>query len=74
MPFGMLSCAAVAGPPSPLKPAVPVPAIVVIVPPAATFRMRELLVSAIRKLPSGSATIACGALIWAAVAGPPSPL
>jgi hypothetical protein len=37
---GAASCAAVAGPPSPLKPYVPVPATVLITPAAVTFRMR----------------------------------
>src|SRR5204863_287269 len=48
---GALKPAAVAGPPSPLKPAVPVPATVVIAPPLETLRMRLLPESAIRKLP-----------------------
>ena len=41
-PCGLLRLAAVAGPPSPPKPAVPSPAIVVIVPLADTLRTRLL--------------------------------
>ncbi len=49
------------------------PATVAIVPPALTRRMRSLPVSAIRKLPSGSAATPSGWFSWAEVAGPPSP-
>src|SRR5207248_223186 len=72
-PLGKLSWAAVAGPPSPEKPDVPLPATVVIVPADETRRMRLLLKSAIRKPPSAVAATPEGALSWAAVAGPPSP-
>jgi hypothetical protein len=47
-PVGAFSVALVAGPPSPLKPAVPDPATVLIVPSALTRRMRWLIWSAIR--------------------------
>ena len=67
-------CAAVAGPLSPLKPEFPVPATVVIIPAGETLRIRALLKSAIRKPPSAVAATAVGEWIWAAVAGPPSPL
>src|SRR5262245_12546533 len=71
--YGRLICAAVAGPPSPENPRVPVPATVVIVPLGDTRRIRELPVSAIRNPPAGSAATPLGAEIAAAVAGPPSP-
>ena len=54
MPRGAAICANVAGPPSPEKPNVPVPAIVVMMPVALdTCLMRWLPVSAITKLPVG---------------------
>ena len=68
-----MSCAAVAGLPSPLKMAVPVPATVVIVPPALTLRMRWLLVSAMKRLPEPSTATPWGPLSCAADAGPLSP-
>ena len=73
MPRGAAICAAVAGPPSPEKPNVPVPATVVIVPFDDTCLIRWLPVSAITKLPSGSNATPWTRLSWAAVAGPPSP-
>ncbi|RYG51427.1 hypothetical protein EON66_10770 [archaeon] len=45
-PFGYSSCAAVAGPPSPLKPGVPVPATLLMMPLSSTRRMQPLNVSA----------------------------
>ena len=66
--------AAVADPPSPEYPAVPLPATVVIVPPADTLRMRWLPTSTIRKPPSGVGAIPKGIERFAEVAGPPSPL
>ena len=42
---GVFSCAAIAGPPSPASPGVPVPATVVIVPSGVTFRIRSFSVS-----------------------------
>src|ERR1022692_977423 len=73
-PYGTLSCASVAGPPSPLNPAVPVPATVVIIPPADTFRIRWLPASAMNRLPAASTNTPAGLDIWAAMARPPSPL
>ena len=73
-PLGELSRAAVGTPPSPLKPAVPVPATVVIVPSASTLRTRWLLASAMYRLPLLSNTMSWGLSICAIVAGPPSPL
>jgi hypothetical protein len=49
-----LSSASVAGPPSPEKPADPVPAIVVMMPAVSTLRSRLLSVSAKIRLPAGS--------------------
>ena len=66
--------AAVAGPPSPLKLAVPVPAIVVIIPEVLIFRTRWLNASPIYRLPEASSVIPYGVLSFAAVAGLQSPL
>ena len=73
-PMGLLSIALVAMPPSPLKPAVPLPAIVLMVPAALTNRMRLLPTSAMYRLPAPSTFIPTGAFNSAVVAGPPSPL
>src|SRR6185437_2942101 len=73
-PRGLLSWALVAGPSSPLLPAVPVPATREITPAADTFRTTLLLLSAIRNPPSAVTATPPGALSWASVAGPPSPL
>ena len=70
---GMDSRASIAGPPSPANPSTPLPATVVIVPDGETLLTRWLLVSGIRKPPSGSGTTLLGLLIWALVARPPSP-
>jgi hypothetical protein len=72
-PRGELSWAAVAAPPSPADPPVPVPATVVIVPPGDTRRTRWLPRSAIRKPPSAVAATPAGEVSWAAVAALPSP-
>src|SRR5215813_15405432 len=66
------SRAAVAGPPSPLKPDVPSPATVEMTPSGVILRMR--LDAATKRLPAPSAATPVGEEIWAAVAGPPSPL
>jgi hypothetical protein len=54
MPTGTESCALVAAPPSPEKPWVPLPAIVVMIPPAETLRIRLLPVSEMKRLPDPS--------------------
>ena len=71
--WGLLSCAAVAAPPSPLKPAVPVPATVEITPAEFTLRMRWLFHSAMYRLPARSSATPSGRSSSAAVAAPPSP-
>ncbi len=73
MPLGRLSWAEVAAPPSPEYPATPVPAMVVMVPPEVTLRIRLLFESAMYRLPEGSMATPRGPLIAALVAGPPSP-
>ena len=74
-PVGNLNAALVAGPPSPLKPAMPMPASVVMTPEVTfTRRMRWLDLSAMSTLPHPSATAPYGDLKPALVAGPPSPL
>ena len=70
---GPLNWALVAGPLSPLKPAVPFPATVVIT-PFETLRTRLLLESAIYRLPAESTATPRGRYNWALVAGPLSPL
>src|SRR5204863_9386421 len=74
-PAGKLSAAAVATPPSPAKSQVPpVPATVLIVPVvAATLRMTQLPLSAMKRLPAPSRATPAGELSSAAVAAPPSP-
>ena len=72
-PEGAFSSAAMAGPPSPEKPAVPFPATVVITPAVSIFRMRELPESEMKILPWASTAIPEGALTCAALAGPLSP-
>src|SRR3974377_321638 len=71
--IGLLSCAEVAGPPSPAKPAVPFPATVLITPSGVTLRIRLLLKSAMKRLPAQSKARPVGELSFAEVAGPPSP-
>jgi len=70
---GELSWAAVAGPPSPPKPATPVPATVVTVPPGLTRLMRWLSASARKRLPLPSKAMPRGRPRAADTAGPPSP-
>src|ERR1039457_1120884 len=69
---GSESDALIAGPPSPAKVAVPLPAIVVIVPPE-TLRMRLLEESAMYRLPAESIATPSGTFSAALVADPPSP-
>src|SRR5262245_53495158 len=71
---GKLRRAAVAGPPSPVKRRVPVPATVSIIPLGVTFRIRWLYVSAMNRFPVASTATLDGTRRRAAVAGPPSPL
>jgi hypothetical protein len=73
-PWGNQILALVAGPPSPEKIALPVPATVVITPVAvATLRTRLFNVSAMNRLPAASNATPVGWLRLALVAGPPSP-
>ena len=70
------NCAAVAGPPSPEKPSVPLPATVSMI-PVATVTLRTfgaVLVSPKYTLPSRSVASDHGLRICAAMAGPPSPV
>src|SRR5664280_18204 len=63
----------VAGPPSPQKATVPLPATVVMVPSGATRRPRLLPGSAMYRLPAASTARPLGMSRQAWVAGPPSP-
>src|SRR5664280_2025204 len=73
-PIGATRHAWVAGPPSPQKPLVPLPATVVMVPSGATRRTRLLLPgSAMYRLPAASRARPPGPWRHAWVAGPPSP-
>jgi hypothetical protein len=72
-PWGLFSSALVATPPSSENPGIPVPATVVMMPVASTRRMRLLVVSAMKTLPSASAATPKGLYSWALVATPPSP-
>src|SRR5258706_7962908 len=77
MPAGLDSSAAVAAPPSPVFPAVPValPAMVEILPvDALTFWIRLLLESAMYRFPDESIAMSLGLFSRAATAGPPLPL
>ena len=74
MPAGVRSWAAVAAPPSPLKPGAPLPATVLMTPPGVILRMRWLPQSARNRFPLASNATEDGADRLAAVAGPPSPL
>ena len=69
----LVIAALVAGPPSPLKLAAPLPAKVVITPAGVMRRTRLLSVSVTYKLPRASKAKALGKFSWALVAGPPSP-
>src|SRR4051812_37171948 len=70
---GLNSSALVAGPPSPKNPAVPLPATVVMIPLAPTFRTLLLPGSAIYKFPLASTATLCGNDSPALVAAPLSP-
>src|SRR5438552_1157649 len=59
-PVGKHSRAEVAGPPSPLKPKLPFPATVVIVPSGVTSRIRWLKVSAMKRFPAPSTATPVG--------------
>src|ERR1039457_6435691 len=72
-PPGPANWALVAGPLSPLKPSVPLPATVVIT-PFETLRTREFQASAMYRLPAASTATPEGQYNWARVAGPLSPL
>ena len=72
-PKGWFNLALVAGPLSPLYPAMPLPATVVIFPLVSILRTRLLLLSARNKLPLLSMVRPLGKLSLAAVEGPPSP-
>src|SRR5437763_6373376 len=65
--------AAVASPPSPLNPEVPLPAIVLMSPTVSTLRIRLFPRSAMYTLPAGSTPTTLGPFNDAEVAGPPSP-
>ncbi len=71
--IGTFNSAEVAGPPSPLKPATPVPAMVEIMPFGVTLRMRLLLPSRNSRSPALSRITLAGPNISAAAAAPPSP-
>jgi hypothetical protein len=74
MPQGRCSEAAVGSPPSPPKPALPLPATVAMLPVAgSTTRIRWLSVSAMNSRPSPSIAMSRGHASDASVAGPPSP-
>ena len=60
-------------PPSPLKPGVPLPATVLIVPWVSISRTLWLAVSPMKTAPSAVMVTPSGAFSWAAVGGPPSP-
>src|SRR5271157_3425201 len=68
MPEGAYNWALMAGPLSPLKPGVPVPAMVAITPPE-TRRIRLLALSAMKRLPEESTAMPEGAYNWAVMAG-----
>src|ERR1700683_4656596 len=77
-PDGVLRFALVPAPPSPQTPfvglqAVPVPALVVIVPPGVSLRTRLSLASAMYTLPAPSTATPTGSLRFALVPAPPSP-
>jgi hypothetical protein len=57
MAIGVSNIAAVACPPSPAKSAVPLPATVVMMPLAETFRIRLFPVSAMKRFPEPSTAI-----------------
>ena len=73
IPSGNRSWAAVAGPPSPENPLVPLPATVVMVPPVEIIRTRWLNRSTTYTCPPGPTATSAGSCITALVAAPPSP-
>src|SRR5262249_30956005 len=73
-PEGFESWAEVAGPPSPRKPAMPMPATVEIVPSVATFLTRWPSNSEMYTFPAASTATLRGVISWALMAGPPSPV
>ena len=73
-PPGKFKEARVAWPPSPLNPAVPVPATVVMLPAVSTFRIRWLSRSEIKTFPATLMARAVGLLRAAEVAAAASPL
>ena len=72
-PNGPDSCAAVAAAPSPVYPAVLLPATVLMMPAVVTLRTTLFPQSAMYTLPAASDAMQAISLISAAVAGPPSP-
>ena len=72
IPHGSFNCAEVAGPPSPEKPATPVPAIVEIVPVDEISRTRAITSSTKYTFPELSQAIDWGAMTADCVAGTPS--
>src|SRR5690349_16018889 len=74
MALGYHSIALVAGPPSPLNPATPVPATVEIAPVGETLRITWFTASTIYMLPAASNTVSAGSYRLAFTAAPPSPL
>ena len=73
-PNGPCSSAAVAGPPSPVVPSVPLPARVVMMPSGATLRTTKFPLSAMSRLPEASTYRPVGSLSSAWEAGPLSPV
>ncbi len=71
--MGLSSLAAVAGPPSPEYPNLPVPATVVMTPEVSTLRILWLSRSAMKRLPEESTATPEGRESSADVAAPPSP-
>src|SRR5215471_1855285 len=72
-PNGPLMLAEVAGPPSPVDPALPLPATVAMIPSGEIRRMRRLPESQTYRFPFGSSARLPGPLSDAFSAGPPSP-
>lgn len=74
-PHARMNCAAVASPSSPLKPGIPVPATRVMIPLAkSTTRTRGVDDSLTYNFPLSSNARRSGPLIFAKIAGPPSPV
>ena len=72
--YGVRSRAEVAWPPSPVFPAVPVPATVEMMPAGVTLRILLLPESAMNRFPAASNASRTGAFSRAEVAWPPSPV